>query len=114
MSTLDTSLSWSLRNFSHWLATFFAGILTVSVILPPFLLPAAFIAWLYYLLALGYVRTARDLKRMESNSRSPIFSSFAEVSRRFVSVELSGILMFRVVVRRNSDRAGVFCRAAVL
>ncbi|KAG8687132.1 hypothetical protein FRC09_013677, partial [Ceratobasidium sp. 395] len=86
MTIVDTSLSWSLRNCSHWLATFFAGVLTVSVILPPFLLPAAFIAWLYYLLALGYVRTARDLKRMESNSRSPIFSSFAELLEGIVTV----------------------------
>ncbi|QRV85046.1 ABC transporter transmembrane region [Ceratobasidium sp. AG-Ba] len=86
MTVVDSSLSWSLRNCSHWLATFFAGVLTVSVILPPFLLPAAVIAWLYYLLALGYVRTARDLKRMESNSRSPIFSSFAELLEGIVTV----------------------------
>jgi uncharacterized membrane protein YciS (DUF1049 family) len=83
---VDSSLSSSLRNCSHWLATFFAGLFTVSVILPPFLIPAAIIAWLYYLIALSYVRTARDLKRMESNSRSPIFSSFAEVSKREVNL----------------------------
>ncbi|KAH7316414.1 hypothetical protein B0J17DRAFT_724436 [Rhizoctonia solani] len=86
VQTVDSSLSSSLRNFSHWLATFFAGLLTVSVILPPFLLPAAIIAWLYYLIALKYVRTARDLKRMESNSRSPIFSSFAELLEGIVTV----------------------------
>ncbi|CAE7221585.1 unnamed protein product [Rhizoctonia solani] len=86
VQTVDSSLSSSLRNCSHWLATFFAGLLTVSVILPPFLLPAAVIAWLYYLIALSYVRTARDLKRMESNSRSPIFSSFAELLEGIVTV----------------------------
>ncbi|KAJ1301354.1 hypothetical protein OPQ81_003753 [Rhizoctonia solani] len=86
VQTVDSSLSSSLRNCSHWLATFFAGLLTVSVILPPFLLPAAIIAWLYYLIALRYVRTARDLKRMESNSRSPIFSSFAELLEGIVTV----------------------------
>ncbi|CAE6448018.1 unnamed protein product [Rhizoctonia solani] len=86
VQTVDSSLSSSLRNCSHWLATFFAGLLTVSVIVPPFLLPAAVIAWLYYLIALRYVRTARDLKRMESNSRSPIFSSFAEVLEGIVTV----------------------------
>ncbi|KAF8717299.1 P-loop containing nucleoside triphosphate hydrolase protein, partial [Rhizoctonia solani] len=86
VQTVDSSLSSSLRNCSHWLATFFAGLFTVSVILPPFLLPAAIIAWLYYLIALSYVRTARDLKRMESNSRSPIFSSFAEVLEGIVTV----------------------------
>ncbi|CAE6458080.1 unnamed protein product, partial [Rhizoctonia solani] len=86
VQTVDSSLSSSLRNCSHWLATFFAGLFTVSVILPPFLIPAAIIAWLYYLIALSYVRTARDLKRMESNSRSPIFSSFAEVLEGIVTV----------------------------
>ncbi|KAG8687868.1 hypothetical protein FRC08_011730 [Ceratobasidium sp. 394] len=104
MTIVDTSLSWSLRNCSHWLATFFAGVLTVSVILPPFLLPAALIAWLYYLLALGYVRTARDLKRMESNSRSPIFSSFAELLEGIVTVRaFSAEQRFFDVLHRQID-----------
>jgi hypothetical protein len=113
MTTVDTSLSGSLRNTSHWLATFFAGLLTVSVILPPFLLPAAVIAWMYYLLAVGYVRTARDLKRMESNSRSPIFSSFAEVSPSWIAAFVPRVES-STVVGRDRHRARVFGRAEVL
>ncbi|KAG8685438.1 hypothetical protein FRC08_013106 [Ceratobasidium sp. 394] len=103
MTIVDTSLSWSLRNCSHWLTTFFAGVLTVSIILPPFLLPAALIAWLYCLLALGYVRTARDLK-LEPNSRSPIFSSFEELLEGMVTVRaFSAEQKFLDVLHRQID-----------
>jgi hypothetical protein len=49
------------------------------VIFPGFLIPAAFIGFIYVKLGIGYLNTGRDLRRMESNSRSPIFSGFAEL-----------------------------------
>ncbi|KAG8691764.1 hypothetical protein FRC08_010093 [Ceratobasidium sp. 394] len=71
--------------------------------LPSFLLPAALIAWLYYLLELGYVRTARNLK-LESNGRSPIFSSFAELLEGIVTVRaLSAEQKFLDVLHRQID-----------
>lgn len=38
------------------------------------------------MLALGYLKTGRDLRRMESNSRSPIFSGFGELLEGIVTV----------------------------
>ena len=40
----------------------------------------------YRLLAIGYLNTGRDLRRMESNSRSPIFSGFGELLEGIVTV----------------------------
>jgi hypothetical protein len=37
------------------------------------------IGYIYWLLAVGYLNTGRDLRRMESNTRSPIFSGFTEL-----------------------------------
>lgn len=53
---------------------------------PLFLLPAFAIGVVYYQLALGYLNTGRDLRRMESNSRSPIFSDFGELLEGIVTV----------------------------
>lgn len=37
-------------------------------------------------LVVGYLSTARDLKRMESNTRSPIYSDFAELLEGIATV----------------------------
>lgn len=57
-----------------------------SYFFPPFLIPAFFIAILYRHLAVGYLNTSRDLRRMESTSRSFIFSDFGEMLEGLVTV----------------------------
>jgi ABC-type multidrug transport system fused ATPase/permease subunit len=57
-----------------------------SVVFPWFLVPAVIIGYVYRLLAIGYLHTGRDLRRMESNSRSPIFSGFGELLEGIVTV----------------------------
>lgn len=44
------------------------------------------IGFLYYRLAIGYLNTGRDLRRMESTTRSPIFSGFGELLEGVVTV----------------------------
>ena len=56
------------------------------MIFPLFFLPASIIGFVYRKLAIGYLNTGRDLRRMESNSRSPIFSGFGELLEGIVTV----------------------------
>lgn len=60
--------------------------MTPSFVFPTFLIPAFFIGFAYRELAIGYLNTGRDLRRMESNSRSPIFSDFGELLEGIVTV----------------------------
>jgi hypothetical protein len=55
-------------------------------VFPFFLIPASIIGYIYQRLATGYLNTGRDLRRMESNSRSPIFSGFGEMLEGIVTV----------------------------
>lgn len=57
-----------------------------SFFFPLFLVPAFAIGLVYRHLAIGYLNTGRDLRRMESNSRSPIFSEFGELLEGIVTV----------------------------
>ena len=57
-----------------------------SVVFPYFLVPALIIGFVYRELAIGYLNTGRDLRRMESNTRSPIFSDFGEILEGIVTV----------------------------
>ncbi|KAH7904349.1 ABC transporter type 1, transmembrane domain-containing protein [Hygrophoropsis aurantiaca] len=86
IETIDGSLGSTLSNVNHSLASFIAAIITVAVFFPLFLIPAAVLGYLYRLMALGYLNTGRDLRRMESNSRSPIFSGFGELLEGIVTV----------------------------
>ncbi|KAJ7619563.1 hypothetical protein FB45DRAFT_931097, partial [Roridomyces roridus] len=85
-ATVDSRLAGSLQVVNTSLAGFFASILTVTAVFPAFLLPATFVAYNYWRLAVGYLNTGRDLRRMESNTRSPIFSDFGELLTGVVTV----------------------------
>ncbi|KAJ7035492.1 hypothetical protein C8F04DRAFT_1221175 [Mycena alexandri] len=85
-NTIDMRIAASLQELNTSLGGFCVSVLTVIVVFPPFLVPAAIISLMYRFLAIGYVNTGRDLRRMESNNRSPIFSDFGEVLTGIVTV----------------------------
>ena len=60
--------------------------LPCSYFFPLFIFPAILIGYVYRLLAIGYLNAGRDLRRMESNSRSPIFANFGELLEGIVTV----------------------------
>ncbi|KAJ6615389.1 multidrug resistance-associated ABC transporter [Mycena sp. CBHHK59/15] len=84
--TIDSSLAGSLQAVNSSMAGFFVSILTVTVVFPLFLIPASIIGYIYRFLAIGYLNCGRDLRRMESNTRSPIFSDFGELLTGIVTV----------------------------
>ncbi|KAF8838558.1 P-loop containing nucleoside triphosphate hydrolase protein [Paxillus ammoniavirescens] len=86
IETIDSNIGGSLAAVNSSLAAFAGAILTIAIFFPLFLLPAVVIGFFYYRLAICYLRTGRDLRRMESNSRSPIFSGFAELLEGIVTV----------------------------
>ncbi|KAG6830506.1 hypothetical protein H0H92_000347 [Tricholoma furcatifolium] len=86
IETIDSSLAGSLQAVNTSLANFFSAIILVAFVFPWFLIPATFIGLAYRELAIGYLNTGRDLRRMESNSRSPIFSDFGELLEGIVTV----------------------------
>ncbi|EKD13485.1 uncharacterized protein L3040_008648 [Drepanopeziza brunnea f. sp. 'multigermtubi'] len=59
----------------------------ITVITPGFLVAAVFISLLYFFVGKFYLRSSRDLKRIESVQRSPLFQQFGET--------LSGITTIR-------------------
>ncbi len=86
MEVLDSSLSNSLRAVLFRLATFVASIVTVAYVFPIFLIPACVISFFYYQISKGYVNAGRDMRRMQSTTRSPIFAGFAETLEGIVTV----------------------------
>ncbi|KAJ7619721.1 P-loop containing nucleoside triphosphate hydrolase protein [Roridomyces roridus] len=77
--TIDFRIVFSLQGIQNHLGALIAAVITVIVVFPPFLLPAAIVGYMYWYLAVGFVNTCRDLRRMESVMRSPILTNFSEV-----------------------------------
>ncbi|KAF9255339.1 multidrug resistance-associated ABC transporter [Marasmius fiardii PR-910] len=86
METIDNSLDRNLRSIITAVLSFSSGVFTITVVFPLFLFPAAVFGFIYQELARAYLNTARDLRRMESNSRSPVFSHFGELLEGIVTV----------------------------
>ncbi|KAH8810160.1 hypothetical protein DL96DRAFT_1716877 [Flagelloscypha sp. PMI_526] len=86
IETIDDQLADMVWETNLGIAGFSASIIVISVVFPVFLIPAMFIGFLYLQLTIGYLNTGRDLRRMEANTRSPIFSTFSELLDGIVTV----------------------------
>lgn len=87
----------------HCLASIITIVILISIITPGFLIAGAFITVLYAAIGRFYLSSSRDLKRLESVHRSPLYQQFGETlsgmttiraygdERRFVRENLSKI-----------------------
>ncbi|PHH65684.1 hypothetical protein CDD81_1770 [Ophiocordyceps australis] len=65
-------------------------VVLIAAITPGFLIAAAFIAGIFYFVATLYLRTSRDLKRLESIQRSPLFQQFGETLSGMTTIRAYG------------------------
>ena len=65
-------------------------VVLIAIITPAFLIAAVFIFVLFYLVAAFYLRASRDLKRLESVQRSPIFQQFGETLGGMTTIRAYG------------------------
>ncbi|KAL7329109.1 hypothetical protein PS15p_207267 [Mucor circinelloides] len=76
--TIDSSIpNHFLKFFTQWVIIV-SSIITVSSVLPVFLIPMLAVALVNVYLGMKFVSASRELKRMDSVSRSPLFSNFTE------------------------------------
>jgi ABC-type multidrug transport system fused ATPase/permease subunit len=77
-------------------------VVIITIITPAFLIAAVFIALLFYFLAVFYLRASRDLKRLESVQRSPLFQHFGETLNGMTTIRAYG--EERRFIRENLHR----------
>ncbi|KAI0366584.1 multidrug resistance-associated ABC transporter [Pilatotrama ljubarskyi] len=90
IGSIDSSLAESLHALGQCSAMLAASVLTVMAVFPAFIFPAAALGFFYYRTSVIYLNTSRDIQRMESNSRSPIFANFSELLEGIVTVRAFG------------------------
>lgn len=86
MDAIDISLSNNVSTISNAFVNFIVAVITVIVFFPAFIVPAMAIAFFYRFIAIRYLSINRQLRRMESTSRSPLFSGFGELLDGIVTI----------------------------
>ncbi|SPO20123.1 related to multidrug resistance protein [Ustilago trichophora] len=90
VETVDTTLSGNIRMLVLFTAGSLFAMLTMFITVPTFVPFLLVLTYAYYRTAVSYVSAARDLRRLESVTRSPIFQSFSEVLNGIATVRAFG------------------------
>jgi ABC-type multidrug transport system fused ATPase/permease subunit len=80
----------------------------ICTITPGFLIAAIFISLMYFLVGRFYIRSSRDLKRLESIQRSPLFQQFGETLTGITTIRAYGDE--RRFIRDNMQRVNTHNR----
>ncbi|KAF7725515.1 hypothetical protein EC973_009545 [Apophysomyces ossiformis] len=93
LETIDQSVAPSLSVLLFSIIATLCVVILVSAITPAFIVPGAFIAVLYWKIGTYYLRTSRDMKRLNSVSRSPIYVQFSETINGVTTIRAFGCQM---------------------
>ncbi|CCA72145.1 related to multidrug resistance protein [Serendipita indica DSM 11827] len=91
IGAVDGAVNNSARSALGGALSFISSFSVIVFVVPAFAPVAIFIAWLYIRLAPPYIRTSRDLRRLESISLSPAFAGFDELLHGLVHVRAFGV-----------------------
>lgn len=92
----------------HCLASIVTIVVLISVITPAFLIAGFFISILYFLIGMLYINSSRDLKRIESVQRSPLYQQFGETLSGMTTIRAYGDE--RRFIRENVNRVNTHNR----
>ncbi|KAI9807288.1 MAG: hypothetical protein M1833_000031 [Piccolia ochrophora] len=108
IETVDQSVAPVALGLMDCLASVIMVVILISIITPQFLFAGIFIGIMYFALGMFYINSSRDLKRLESIQRSPLYQQFGET--------LSGITTIRAYgderrfIRENLHRVNTHNR----
>jgi len=74
----------------HCMAAILTIIILISVITPKFLIAGVFITIIYFMIGSLYINSSRDLKRLESVQRSPLYQQFGETLSGMTTIRAYG------------------------
>lgn len=89
--TVDSTVPNDFMNFIINLLVVISNVITVSTVLPIFIGPMVIIACVNVAAGMMFVSTSRELKRIDSVSRSPLFSHFSETIVGVATIRAFGV-----------------------
>ncbi|KAK5089910.1 Transporter of the ATP-binding cassette (ABC) [Lithohypha guttulata] len=90
LQSIDQEVAPVAIGLLHSAASVVTIVVLITTITPGFLIPGVFIALIYILTGMFYIKASRDLKRLESVQRSPLFQHFGETLSGVVTIRAYG------------------------
>ncbi|KAG0192526.1 hypothetical protein DFQ28_008764 [Apophysomyces sp. BC1034] len=90
LETIDQAVAPSFSFLLYSVVATVCIVILVSVVTPAFLIPGVFIAFVFWTIGSYYLNTSRDLKRLNSVSRSPIYVQFNETVNGVATIRAFG------------------------
>ncbi|KAI5285642.1 hypothetical protein KEM54_000408 [Ascosphaera aggregata] len=90
IEAVDQEVAPVARGVIQCAASILIIVVLITVITPAFLFAAIFIALVYIAIGTLYMRPSRDLKRLESVQRSPLYQQFGETLTGIVTIRAYG------------------------
>ncbi|CAL1547665.1 unnamed protein product [Lymnaea stagnalis] len=91
VETIDNTLPATIRTFYTCVFSVLGTIVTISYSTPLFLVVIVPLGIIYWLIQRFYIPTSRQLKRIESTTRSPIYAHFSETVGGAASIRAYGV-----------------------
>lgn len=90
IEAIDQELAPVAVGVVHCLFSLLTTVILISVITPAFLIAGFFIALIYFAIGKVYINASRDLKRLESVQRSPLYTQFGETLSGMTTIRAYG------------------------
>jgi ABC-type multidrug transport system fused ATPase/permease subunit len=90
VESVDQEVAGVAIGMLHSLASVIMVVILISWITPRFLIAGVFIILVYTALGAVYINSSRDLKRLESVQRSPLYQQFGETLNGLVTIRAYG------------------------
>jgi ABC-type multidrug transport system fused ATPase/permease subunit len=90
IESVDQEIAPVALGMVHCLASVVSIVILISVITPGFLIAGVFISVIYFFIGKFYIRSSRDLKRLESVMRSPLYQQFGETLAGITTIRAYG------------------------
>ncbi|KAI5308352.1 hypothetical protein KEM55_005940, partial [Ascosphaera atra] len=90
IEAVDQEVAPVARGVIQCFASIIIIVILISVITPAFLFAGIFITVVYMIIGILYIRPSRDLKRLESVQRSPLYQQFGETLSGIVTIRAYG------------------------
>ena len=87
---IDQELAPVLLGFQHAAFSALTIWIVISIITPLFILPSILVVVLYFVIGKSYINSSRDLKRIESLQRSPLYQQLEEILAGNVTIRAYG------------------------
>ncbi|KAB8349556.1 hypothetical protein FH972_023580 [Carpinus fangiana] len=108
MENIDQEIAPVAVGVVHCLASILTIVILISVITPGFLIAGVFISVIYFFIGKVYIGSSRDLKRIESVQRSPLYQQFGETLSGMATIRAYGDE--RRFIRENLHRVNTYNR----